>query len=115
MVDMKKEKSIEDVRAYVKRVAEKRGWKLNPNTDGTLDMLVDGLKIYFNRVGYFNCPCRDSFEDMATDRDIICPCNYAQPDIEEFGRCYCALYFDPDIDSSIPVEMIPERRIEPEW
>ena len=113
---MKKEKSIEDVHEYVKRVAEKRGWKVNPNTDGTLDMLIEGLTSYFNRIGYFNCPCRDSNEDRMMDRDISCPCDYAQADIDEHERCYCALFYKKGYDFSIPtLEMIPERRPMEKW
>ena len=110
-----KKKTIEDVSKYVNQVAEKRGWILHPNDDGTLDMLIEGLRNYFNRVGYFNCPCRDSYEDMKYDRDIICPCDYAEPDIQEFGRCYCALFFDPDYDFDLPIEMIEERRPIEKW
>ena len=110
-----KEKTIDDVTKYVKQVAQKRNWILHPNGDGTLDMLIEGLRDYFNRVGYFNCPCRDSNEDMKSDRDIICPCDYAQPDIDEFGRCYCALYFDPNYTFDSEIEMIAERRPEEKW
>lgn len=110
-----REKTIYDVTKYVKQVAQKRNWILHPNDDGTLDMLVEGLRDYFNRVGYFNCPCRDSFEDMKSDRDIICPCDYAQLDIDDFGRCYCALYFDPNYAFDSEIEMIPERRPEEKW
>ena len=112
---MAKHKSKEDVLKYIKQVAEKRNWIIHPNNDGTLDLLVDGLTTNFNRIGYFNCPCRDSEEDIKIDRDIVCPCNYAQPDVEEYGRCYCALFFDSQYDFSTPIEMIPERRPIPEW
>ncbi len=110
-----KEKTIDDVTKYIKQVAQKRNWILHPNDDGTLDMLIEGLRDYFNRVGYFNCPCRDSYENMKIDRDIICPCDYAQPDIDEFGRCYCALYFDTNYSFDSEIEMIPERRPVEKW
>jgi len=111
---MAKEKTIGDVKNYVERVANIRNWKLHSNQDGTLDMLLEGLRDNFNRIGYFNCPCRESQENMKLDKDICCPCDYAQPDIEEYGHCYCALYFDPDFGESKPIAMIPERRPEPE-
>ena len=112
---MAKQKSKEDVLRYIKQVSEKRRWIVHPNDDGTLDLLIDGLQTNFNRIGYFNCPCRDSEEDIKIDRDIVCPCDYAQPDIKEFGRCYCALFFDPKYDFSKSIEMIPERRPMPKW
>ena len=104
-----KRKSYDEVKAYVQKIAEKNDWKLNPDQE-TLHDLIDGLKVNINRYGYYNCPCRDSQEDRNLDRDIICPCRYSEPDITEFGHCYCALYFDKDYDFSKPVEMIPERR-----
>jgi len=110
---MKKQKTIEDVRTYVERISQRNEWRLHDNHDGTLEMLIEGLLENFNRLGYFNCPCRDSQEDPSLDRDIICPCRYAEPDIKEFGHCYCALYFDPGFDFAKPITMIPERRIEP--
>jgi ferredoxin-thioredoxin reductase catalytic subunit len=102
-------KSTEDVQAYVKRISDRNGWKLNVNQD-ILMALIDGLRDNFNRLGYFNCPCRDSQEDPHIDKDIICPCRYSKADIEEYGHCYCALYFTSEYDQSKPLRMIPERR-----
>ncbi|MHA1973965.1 MAG: ferredoxin-thioredoxin reductase catalytic domain-containing protein [Candidatus Hodarchaeales archaeon] len=102
-------KTIDDVKKYVQKIAERNDWKLNPNEEMFND-LVEGLMTNFNRLGYYNCPCRDSQEDRKKDRDIICPCKYAKEDIKEFGHCYCALYFDKDFDFSQEITMIPERR-----
>lgn len=111
----KKEKNTKDVLEYVQRVAKIRGWKLNPNIDGTFDLLIEGLKTNFNRYGYYNCPCRESNNNKQLDRDIICPCDYAEQDIKEYGHCYCALYFDQNFDfEKQEVKMIPERRREEE-
>ncbi|MFX1511743.1 MAG: ferredoxin-thioredoxin reductase catalytic domain-containing protein [Promethearchaeota archaeon] len=109
---MSKQKGLDDVQAYVERIAQRNGWKLHDNHDGTLDLLIEGLKDNFNRLNYYNCPCRDTQEDRRLDSDIICPCRYAEPDIKEHGRCYCALYFDPSFDFNQPIMMIPERRPE---
>jgi ferredoxin-thioredoxin reductase catalytic subunit len=106
---MKSKKSSRDVESYVARIANRNNWSLNRNIDIRSD-LVNGLLENINRLGYFNCPCRDSQENPRVDRDIICPCRYAQADIEEFGHCYCALYFDPNYDQKKPLKMIPERR-----
>jgi ferredoxin-thioredoxin reductase catalytic subunit len=106
---MKSKKSSRDVESYVARIANRNNWSLNRNIDIRSD-LVNGLLENINRLGYFNCPCRDSQENPRVDRDIICPCRYAQADIKEFGHCYCALYFDPNYDQNKPLKMIPERR-----
>ena len=109
---MSRQKSQKEVLEYVKRVASKHHWVLNPNIDGTLDMLIEGLKNNYNKLGYFNCPCRDFEGKLKFDRDICCPCDYAKPDIKEYGHCYCALFFDPSFDFKKPVKMILERRPE---
>jgi ferredoxin-thioredoxin reductase catalytic chain len=45
------------------------------------------------------------------DRDILCPCDYRDPDVLEYGACYCALYVRKDLhEGQTPVEPVPERR-----
>jgi ferredoxin-thioredoxin reductase catalytic chain len=45
------------------------------------------------------------------DRDILCPCDYRDPDVEEFGCCYCALYVRKDVfEGATTINPIPERR-----
>jgi len=49
--------------------------------------------------------------DKEKDKDIICPCVYRVPDVEEYGSCYCNLYVSRDWNEGIiPVVYIPERR-----
>jgi ferredoxin-thioredoxin reductase catalytic subunit len=104
-------KSIEEVREYVKNISDRKGWVLNRDSQ-TLEDLIEGLHQNMDLLGYYNCPCRDSENDRNLDRDIICPCRYAEPDIKEYGYCYCSLYFDPSFSQDIEVKMIPERRPE---
>ena len=103
------QKSIEDVRKYVEKIAKRNGWALNADLQ-TLNDLVEGLQINFSQLGYYNCPCRDSENDRNLDRDIICPCRYAEDDIHEYGYCYCSLYLDPSFSQHQQISMIPERR-----
>ena len=107
---MGERKTVQDVHAYIERVAQRFGWQVN-NRGEMLDALVEGLMENYNRLGYYNCPCRDSQQDPKIDRDIICPCLYArESDVEEYGHCYCALFFREDFDMSGEIKMIPERR-----
>ncbi len=103
------QKSYVDVKEYITRISKKNGWKLNTDQE-SLNDLIQGLQDNFNRLGYYNCPCRDSQEDPQLDRDIICPCRYAEPDIKEYGYCYCTLYSRIDYDQNQSMRMIPERR-----
>jgi rubrerythrin len=48
---------------------------------------------------------------LELDRDIICPCDYRDPDVAEYGACYCALYMRKDLyEGKTPIAPIPERR-----
>jgi ferredoxin-thioredoxin reductase catalytic chain len=107
---VKKSKKVDEVSVYVDRIARNYNWKLNTNEE-MLNYLLIGLANNFNRLGYYNCPCRDSQQDKRLDQDIICPCVYArEADVEEYGHCYCALFFRKDIDMTQEIRMIPERR-----
>jgi ferredoxin-thioredoxin reductase catalytic chain len=43
--------------------------------------------------------------------DIICPCDYRDDDLNDFGCCYCALYVSKKIiEKKQLLSSIPERR-----
>jgi ferredoxin-thioredoxin reductase catalytic subunit/rubredoxin len=76
-----------------------------------LNDLVEGLKRNEERYGYPSCPCRLATGNFDIDRDIICPCDYRDPDVSEYGYCYCALYMRKDLyEGKTPINPIPERR-----
>lgn len=86
------------------------GYFLNPDDAFTLD-LVEGLLVNEGRYGYWACPCRLANGNREADLDIICPCDYRDPDLDEFGACYCALYVSPEIArGEAQAEPVPERR-----
>jgi ferredoxin-thioredoxin reductase catalytic chain len=86
------------------------GYYLNPDVEFTRK-LVRGLMINEQRYTYPACPCRLASGKNETDLDIICPCDYRDPDLDEYGACYCALYVSGDIHKGkAPVVSIPERR-----
>lgn len=102
--------TIEDVRKRSERDARAHGYYLNPDAD-FLEDLLEGLKRNEERYGYSACPCRLASGRFELDRDIICPCDYRDPDVEEFGQCYCALFVDRDVfERRKKVSQIPERR-----
>jgi len=105
---------IERVYQKIKKDAENNGYYLNPDAQFAKD-LVDGLLVNQNRFGYWACPCRLADGIKKNDVDIICPCDYRDQDINEYGACYCALYVSEKAYSEKkPVEAIPERRPTPE-
>jgi ferredoxin-thioredoxin reductase catalytic subunit/rubredoxin len=92
------------------REAEEGGYHLNPDREFTKN-LVRGLLVNEKRFGYPSCPCRISLGKREEDRDIICPCDYRDPDLDQYNACYCALYVsDAVLKQKLPVGSIPERR-----
>jgi len=98
------------VRRRAESDARSRGYHLNPDEDFLRDLL-EGLRKNEERYGYPSCPCRLASGDFSLDRDIICPCDYRDPDVEEFGNCYCGLYVRKDVfERKMLATSIPERR-----
>lgn len=92
------------------REAEDAGYHLNPDREFTRE-LVRSLLTNQERYGYWACPCRLASGDKAVDLDIICPCDYRDADLNEFGACFCALYVSREImDGERQAVSIPERR-----
>jgi ferredoxin-thioredoxin reductase catalytic subunit len=94
----------------IKKEAESGGYFLNPDITFTKN-LVQGLLKNEQRYGYRACPCRLASGKREEDLDIICPCNYRDPDLDEFGACYCALYVNEAISGGkTHADPVPERR-----
>ena len=101
---------VDKVYATLDQWAESTGYHLNPDREFTWQ-LVESLLINRGRYGYQACPCRLAIGEREKDKDIICPCVYRDPDLEEFGVCYCALYVSDEVlRGECKVEPIPERR-----
>jgi len=90
--------------------ARKGGYNLNTDVEFTKN-LVRGYLRNQQRYGYPSCPCRLASGKKEEDLDIICPCDYRDPDLNQFGSCYCALYVTDAIrDGLAAVIPVPERR-----
>ena len=94
----------------LKRVQEPKGYFFNKDKDRVIELL-GALIENKDRYGYMSCPCRLASGDREKDKDIICPCIYREPDVKEFGSCYCNLYVsDLWNNGEIPTVYVPERR-----
>ena len=94
----------------LKKTQEPKGYFFTKKKVRVSDLL-DALLLNKERYGYMACPCRLASGDREKDRDIICPCEYREPDVEEFGSCYCNLYVSKEWNEGrISTEYIPERR-----
>lgn len=103
-------KEVDKLYERLNREAEASGYHLNPDMVHTKD-LVEGLLINEKRYGYWACPCRLAEGIKEEDLDIICPCDYRDPDLNDYGTCYCALYVSqPVLKGEKKLGSIPERR-----
>jgi ferredoxin-thioredoxin reductase catalytic subunit len=104
------EMAIDAAYRTLKADAEKNGYRLNPDEDFVKN-LVRGLLKNEQRYGYRSCPCRLASGKKDDDLDIVCPCDYRDSDLEEYGACYCALYVNEAIATGKQkVAPVPERR-----
>jgi ferredoxin-thioredoxin reductase catalytic chain len=100
----------EQLYATLRRYQEPLGYFFNKDRETVLGLL-DGLIRNRERYGHMSCPCRLASGDYEKDRDIICPCVYREPDVKEFGSCYCGLYVSPEWNEDrIQHAYVPERR-----
>jgi ferredoxin-thioredoxin reductase catalytic chain len=102
--------NVEQLYEQLKKVQEPKGYFFNTDKALVLDLL-QALQTNKERYGYMACPCRLASGDRDNDKDILCPCDYRAPDVEEFGSCYCSLYVSSDWnEGKIEKQYIPERR-----
>ncbi|MCA1961555.1 MAG: ferredoxin:thioredoxin reductase [Desulfomonile sp.] len=101
---------VEQLYEMLRKVQEPKGFFFNKDRRRTIELL-EGLLTNKERYGYMSCPCRLAADDREKDRDIICPCVYREPDVVEFGSCYCNLYVSREWNEGIiPHVYVPERR-----
>jgi len=104
------EERINSLYNQLKERNEKRGYYLNPDQEFTKD-LIRSLLVNEKRYEYQACPCRLAEGKKEEDLDVICPCDYRDSDIAEYGLCFCGLYVSQEIFKGLKkARSIPERR-----
>jgi ferredoxin-thioredoxin reductase catalytic chain len=101
---------VEGLHETLKKIQEPKGYYFNRYKERVFDLL-DALLVNKKRYGYMSCPCRLASGERDLDKDILCPCVYRNPDVEEYGSCYCNLYVSKAWnEDKVPHVHIPERR-----
>jgi ferredoxin-thioredoxin reductase catalytic chain len=102
--------AVDQLYDTLKRTQEQKGYYFNQDRERVIELLT-ALLLNRDRYGYMCCPCRLASGDRDLDRDIICPCIYREPDVHEYGSCYCNLYVIPAWNNgTMPPVYVPERR-----
>ena len=102
--------NVDTLYKALKKSQEAKGIYFNKDKDLVFELLEALIKNK-ERYGYMACPCRLACNDREHDKDIICPCVYRAPDLEEFGACFCGLYISTALNNNeIESHYVPERR-----
>ena len=103
-------KETEQLFETLRKVQEPKGNYFSVDKARVFELL-EALLVNKKRYGYMSCPCRLASGDREKDKDILCPCVYRGPDVEEYGSCYCSLYVSSDWnEEKVPRVYVPERR-----
>jgi ferredoxin-thioredoxin reductase catalytic subunit len=103
-------KEVEALYEKLKAIQEPKGYYFNKDREKVF-VLLEGLLKNKERYGYMSCPCRLAAGERESDKDILCPCIYREPDVAEFGSCYCNLYVSKAWNEDrVKHVYIPERR-----
>jgi ferredoxin-thioredoxin reductase catalytic subunit len=103
-------KDTEQLYETLRKVQEPKGYYFSGDKERVFELL-EALLVNKERYGYMSCPCRLASGDREKDTDILCPCVYRGPDVEEYGSCYCNFYVSRDWnEEKIPHVYVPERR-----
>ena len=85
--------------AWIRKHAANRGWSVNPRF-----MLYTNLKLWLADAeamyGRRYCPCFEPSGNPDLDRKLICPCAFAQDEIDSTGWCHCTLFGRSDLSSA---------------
>jgi len=108
---MVKELNAETLYKALKDVQEKKGYYFNPKLEDMTFPILEQLLVNKERYGYLLCPCRLTSGSKEADKDLLCPCDYREPDVAEFGACYCGLYLSKaEAENHTREIVVPERR-----
>jgi len=81
------QEEIDKLYEKLNKDAKSGGYFLNPDIEFTKS-LARGLLVNSKRYGYQACPCRLASGVKQEDVDIICPCDYRDADVTEYGACF---------------------------
>lgn len=84
---------------WIEKYCEKNNYLMNPSW-----MMATNLKSNLCEMdatfGKRYCPCFEPSGDKELDKKMMCPCEYVEDEIKEYGTCHCALFGPADLDKA---------------
>lgn len=84
---------------WIKKYTAKNNYALNPSW-----MMSTNLEIWLSEMeatfGKRYCPCFEPSGNAELDKKMMCPCEFIEDEIKEYGTCHCALFGSPDLDKA---------------
>ncbi|SFV69248.1 Rubredoxin [hydrothermal vent metagenome] len=81
---------------WMNKYCKQKGYAINPSW-----MMATNLKSNLCEMeatfGKRYCPCFEPSGDKALDKKMMCPCEYVEDEIKEYGTCHCALFGPADL------------------
>ncbi|MFA6137696.1 MAG: ferredoxin-thioredoxin reductase catalytic domain-containing protein [Sulfurimonas sp.] len=85
--------------AWIRKFAKQKNYALNPSW-----MMSTNLEIWLSELeatfGKRYCPCFEPSGDAELNKKMLCPCEFIEDEIKEYGTCHCALFGSADLDKA---------------
>lgn len=82
---------------WMKKYIAQNNYAINPSW-----MMSTNLKVWLSEMdatfGQRFCPCFEPSSDAKLNKKMMCPCEYVEDEIKEYGTCHCALFGRADLD-----------------
>ncbi len=81
---------------WMEKYCEQKNYVINPSW-----MMATNLKSNLCEMeatfGKRYCPCFEPSGDKELDKKMMCPCEFVEDEIKEYGTCHCALFGPADL------------------
>ena len=81
---------------WMEKYCEQNNYAINPSW-----MMATNLKSNLCEMeatfGKRYCPCFEPSGDKGLDKKMMCPCEFVEEEIKEYGTCHCALFGPADL------------------
>ncbi len=81
---------------WIEKYCKQKNYTVNPSWMMTTN-LKSNLCEMEATFGKRYCPCFEPSGDKVLDKKMMCPCEFVEDEIKEYGTCHCALFGPSDL------------------